>query len=343
VDNLVIQVLIVATSGLAIAVAIVAITILTTKRKTANAEAKNPLLGEAQVQVVDDPNLEDYTPKVNRVGDLIKKIQELEGEKEVLRRELWKSRGKPSEIFGLLFIPYGAMALISSVILNSLILAYIGLGLTLWGSLLLFIRPTRYVKSSLLNSMTISPLTTIHQVIEALNYQGKGLYLPPQYLKAFKGRTIFVPYEKEIIIPPIEEIAQKEVFLRNPKGVCITPLGLGLANLYEDELGKDFAMVNLDYLQNNLPKLFIVGLKIAEDFEMGMEGNMIHARITGTVCGELCREARKIPNICYLGCPLCSSIACALARATGKPIIIEKASLSANGKTIEAYYQVMEE
>lgn len=237
----------------------------------------------------------------------------------------------------------GATAFISSILYESSTLAYIGLGLTLWGALLLFIRPTRYVKSKLLNSMIISPLTTIHQVMKALNYNGKGVYLPPQYLKAFRGGTIFVPYKKEVIIPLIEEVAQEKVFLRNPKGVCLTPPGLSLANLYEDDLGKDFAMVNLDYLQDNLPKLFIEGLKIAEDFEMGMEGNMIHIKITGTVCGELCKEARKIPNICYLGCPLCSSIACALTRATGKPIIIEKASLSADGKTVEAHYRVLEE
>jgi len=285
--------------------------------------------------------LEDYTQKANGIEALIRKIRELEDEKKVLRRELWKSRGKPPEILGLLFIPYGAIAFILSVIFNSLIPAYIGLGLTLWGALLLFIRPTRYVKSKLLNSMTISPLTTIHQVIEALNYKGKGLYLPPRYLKAFKGGTIFVPYRKEVIIPPVEEVAQEKVFIRNPKGVCLTPPGLSLANLYEDELGTDFATVNLEYLQNNLPKLFIEGLKIAEDFEMDMESEMIHAKITGTFCGELCREARKIPNICSLGCPLCSSIAIALARATGKPVVIENNQLSADGKVIEAYYQIL--
>jgi len=343
IDNLVVQVFIVAISRLAITVAIVAITILATKKEPTNTEAKNPLLGEAQAQVsvTDNPDLKDYTPKEKEVEALIRKIQELEDEKEALRREVWKSRGKPPEILGLLFIPYGAIAFILSVLFNSLILAYIGLGLTLWGSLLLFIRPTRYVKSSLLNSMTISPLTTIHQVIEALNHKGKGIYLPPQYLKAFKGGTIFVPYGKDLIIPPIEEVAQEKVFLKNPKGVCLTPPGLSLTNLYEDELGKDFASVNLEHLQNNLPKLFIEGLKIAENFEMDMEGDMIHARITGTFCGELCKEARKIPNICYLGCPLCSSIAIALTRATGKPVTIEKTNLSTDGKTVEAYYRIL--
>jgi len=234
----------------------------------------------------------------------------------------------------------GATAFISSILYESSTLAYIGLGLTLWGALLLFIRPTRYVKSKILNSMTISPLTTIHQVIEALNYKGKGVYLPPRYLKEHKGGTLFIPSKKGITVPSIGEVTKGKATL-NPRGIFLTPPGLDLANLFEDELGKDFAKVDLLYLQNNLPKLFIEGLKIAEDFEMGREGDMIHAKITGTVCGELCREARKIPNICSLGCPLCSSIAIALARATGKPVIIENNQLSADGKVIEAYYRIL--
>jgi len=345
-DNLVIQVLIVAISGLATAVAIVAITILTTKKEPTNAEARNPLLGEAQAQVTvaDDPDLGDCSPKANDVEDLIRRIQELEDRKEFLRRELWKSRGKPPEILGLLFIPYGAIAFILSVLFNSLILSYIGLGLTLWGALLLLIKQTKYVKNKLLDSTALSSLTSIGQLIEALNYEGKGLYLPPQYLTAFKGGTIFIPYKKEVIIPPIEEVAQERVFLRNPKGVCLTPPGLSLANLYEDELGTDFATVNLEYLQTSLPKLFVKGLEIAEDLEMSINNNRIHVKILDSTYKDFCKEAKKLSNICdSIGCPLCSSIACALARATGKPVIIERASLSADGKTIEASYQIIEE
>jgi len=243
-------------------------------------------------------------------------------------------------ITGGILLLVGTIALTSSILYESSILAYIGLGLTLWGALLLFIKPTKYVKSKLLNSMTVSPLTTIHQMMKALNYKGKGVYLPPQYLKEYKGGTLFIPSERGITIPPLGEVAEGRASI-NPQGIFLTPPGLSLANLYEDELEKHFAEVDLLYLQNNLPKLFIEALKIAEDFEMGMEGNMIHAKITGTICGELCREARKIPNICSLGCPLCSSIACALTRATGKPVVIENNQLSADGKVIEAYYRTL--
>jgi len=280
----------------------------------------------------------------SNIQTLIKRVQQLEKEKEALRLELWKHKRKPFGIAGYALLLFGAIALILSIPNASFILAFIGLGLTLWGGILLLIRQTKYVKNKLLDSTAMSSLTSVGQLIEALNYEGKGLYLPPRYLKAFKGGTIFVSHKKEVIIPSIEEVAQEKVFLRNPKGICLTPPGLGLANLYEDELGKDFATVNLAYLQNNLPKLFIKDLEIAEDLEMNTNNNAIHVKILNSTYKDFCKEARKLSNICgSIGCPLCSSIACALTRATGKPIIIEKAGLSADGKTIEANYRIIEE
>ena len=264
--------------------------------------------------------------------------------KEAPRLEVRKYKHEPSGIIGYILLFFGAMSLMASVIYVSSILAFIGLGLTFWGALLLFIRPTKLVKANLLDSTAISLLTTINRIIDDLKYKGKAIYLPPKYLKGLKGGTIFIPSKKEIIIPPVQEVAKEKVFLKNPNGICLTPPGLSLANLYEKELGKDFAKVNLNYLQNNLPKLFIEDLEITEDLEINIKGKMIKVKITGSIYKNFCKEARKLSNICNsLGCPLCSSIAIALTRATGKPIIIKKTDLSKDNKTIEVYYQMIEE
>ena len=255
-----------------------------------------------------------------------------------------KYKRNPSEIIGYILLLFGAISLMASIIYVSSILAFIGLGLTFWGALLLFIRPTKLVKANLLDSTAISSLTTINRIIDDLKYKGKAIYLPPRYLKGLKGGTIFIPSKKEIIIPPAEEVAEEKVFLKNPNGIYLTPLGLGLVNLYEKELGTDFAKANLNYLQNNLPKLFIEDLEIAEDLEINVEANMIQVKITGSIYKNFCKEARKLPNICgSLGCPLCSSIACALTRAAGKPVIIENNSFSDDANTIEVCYRIIEE
>jgi hypothetical protein len=226
---------------------------------------------------------------------------------------------------------------------SSSILAFIGLGLTFWGALILYIRPAKYVKASLLDYTVISSLETVDQIITDLDYKGKAIYLPPRYIKDLKGGKVFIPSKENLSIPPSEEIAEEKVFLKNPKGICLTPPGVALANLYENKLRKSFIEVDLNYLQNNLPKLFIEGLEIAEDLEIKIEGNIVKTRITGSIIKDLCNETRELPNICgSIGCPLCSSIAIALTRSTGKTLIIEKTEASEDGETIEATFRLLE-
>jgi len=261
---------------------------------------------------------------------------------EQLRLELWKYKRKPSRVVGSVLLFLGAIALASSIIYVSSILAFIGLGLTFWGVLFSFIRPVKYVKSSLLDSTTISTLTNVSRVVADLGYKGKGIYLPPRYLKGLKEGTVFISSKKDSIIPTVEEISKENIFLENPSGICLTPSGLGLANLFEEEIEINFAKVDLKYLQDNLPKLFVEGLEIAKDFEMRIQGNIIHVKMTETIYKDVCNEIRKLPNICSsFGCPLCSSIACALARSSGEPVVIEKIELSADGEIIEAYYRTL--
>jgi len=249
----------------------------------------------------------------------------------------------PSETVAYALLISGTIALITSIVYSSSILAFTGLGLTFWGALLLYIKPTKYVKTSLLDSTTISSLKTVDQIITDLNYKGKAIYLPPRYLKETKSGKVFISSKKNLSIPTVEEIAEEKVFLKNAKGMCLTPPGLGLVNLYENELRKDFTKVDLNYLQNNLPKLFIEDLEIAENLEINKEDNTIKVKITGSINKDLCNDARKLPNICgSLGCPICSSIAIALTRATGKLIFIEKTEVPKDGETIEANFRLLE-
>jgi len=261
---------------------------------------------------------------------------------EQLRLELWKYKRKPTGIAAYILLFLGSIALASSIVYMSSILALVGLGIAFWGILFLFVRPVRYVKSSLLDSTAVSVLMNISRVMADLGYKGKGIYLPPRYLKGLKEGTVFISSNKDSIIPTVQEMSKENIFLKSPEGISLTPFGLGLVNLFEEELGTNFAKVNLKYIQDNLPKLFVEGLEIAEDFEMRTQSNMVYVKMTETIYKDICSEIRKLPNICgSIGCPLCSSIACALTRSSGEPVVIEKIELSADGKTIEVYYRIL--
>ena len=123
----------------------------------------------------------------------------------------------------------------------------------------------------------------------------------------------------------------------------LTPPGAALSKLFEEMLGKSFTRTDLNYIQKNLPKLIIRDLKIAEDIDFKTENNKITIEITNHIFSETCKETRKHQKIHEsMGCPLCSALACALAKATDKPTTIEKEEQSQDGKTTKIQYSIME-
>ena len=274
---------------------------------------------------------------------LVETIQRLENEKEQLRQELWGYKRKPTGKIGYMLLFFGTITLVFSIIYASQVPAFIGISLIFWGTLLLFIKPTNYIKAQLLKSTVMPTFLNINKIITNLNYRGNGIYLPPKYSKEFKGGTVFIPTEEENTIPPLEEVDQEKVFLENPNGMYLTPSGLDLTNMFEEELGINFSKSNLDSLQDDLHKLFIDGLEIAETFEMKKQENNIQVIITNSIYNDFCIKAQKLTkNACIsFACPLCSSIACALTRVTGKPVIIKENSVSADNKTIQISYQIL--
>jgi len=266
-------------------------------------------------------------------------VQELQFGKEDLKRVLRKYKREPTRKSGLTLLLFGVIFLVSSIVFTSNILALLGLGLTFWGTLFLLIRPVTYVKSSLVDSSIMPSLVILDEMLTQLNYQGNATYLPPRSLKGAKKGTLFIAAKKESVMPAIEDIPQGKVFI-NPDGMCLIPLGQGLVNLFEEELGTNLFRTDFYFLQRNLPRLFIEDFELAEDFEMDVNGDVVHVRMKGSVYSNVCNEVRKLTNICSrVGCPLCSAIAYALAKATGKAVTIEKNEFHEND-TIEIWYRL---
>jgi len=269
-----------------------------------------------------------------------------------------------SKVIGYTLLAFGMLSLILSIFYEHVIMAFIGLGLTFWGALLLFIRSEEYVKEKLLNSTMLPTLTDINQVFAELGYQGKGIYLPPKYFKNTGTSKVYITQNKNTDLLTPEEIQQHEnkLFIKNPEAALITPPGYSLSKLFEKTLGKSFAKTDLEYLQQKLPKIFIEDLEIAENLEIQigpskaaekvadsvslihLKYDIVHVKITGSIYKDLCKEARKLSHVCgTIGCPICSAIACAIAEASGNPVTIEKTECTEDGKVMEAHYRILED
>lgn len=261
----------------------------------------------------------------------------------MLKEKIKMSTIKKERSVSWFLLVLGLVSLAISIIYASSVLAFIGLGLTFWGVLTLYITTEKYVKQTLLDSTITPSLANLNQMLTELKYRGKSIYLPPKYLKDFETVKVYIPKNKNTNLPTPEEIQQQEykTFLKNPEAVLINPTGQSLSKLFEKTLRTSFTAVDLEYLQQNLPKLFIEDLDIAENLEIKLKDS-IHVKITNSIFKGICRETQKLSHpFDTIGCPLCSAIACAIAKASGNPVTIEQSQASEDGEVIEVYYRLI--
>ena len=258
----------------------------------------------------------------------------------------------------------GTISLVASIIYNSSILAFIGFGLCFWGVLLLYITPEEFTRK-ILQEVSLSPaLTTLNLMIQELRYKGDPTYLPPRYFANPETTKIYVSKRKNGNLPTPEQIQEykDQPVARTTQGMLFTPPGIQLSQLMEKSLGKSFIRTNLKGLQQNLPKLFIENLEIAENLEMQVEdevtrrkedlhtsqtqtnNTIIHVRITKPFYAGISQEAEiPPPPGALVGDPISSAIAIALTKATSKPIRITNIKNSEDGNVLEATYEIIEE
>lgn len=244
--------------------------------------------------------------------------------------ESWYYRGIKSHlrIHSLLFI-IGVAVLFLSVNFNSSILVFVGLGCVFWGAILLNIKSSKYVKEDLLLTANRSLMESLRKIILELGYNGTPIYLPPKYLKDFESSKVFINLTSKNILPLVDQIQDKDkIFIKNPKGLLITPPGFDLSKLFEETLDTNFTQKDLSFFEVNLRKLIVEDLEIAQNIEMVKTENIIHIRIENSVYRNM--------GI------LSSGIACILAKTTGNLIIIEKRETSKDNKTIDLYYRLFE-
>jgi hypothetical protein len=241
--------------------------------------------------------------------------------------------------------------LILSIVYESQIPAFVGLGLTFWGALFFLVRPIRYVHGSLLYDSALSSYSTIDRIVKDFGYKGGAYYIPPypkdvylpEHLKGLKEAVVFLSAKKDGEMPSIEELAGSKFRLEPSKGVLITSPGLGLFSQIEKELNVDFTKTKLADLPETLPRAVTENLNLAREMELEVNGNQVQVRITDSLYRNLYSMENDFKSVIILGCPLVSAVACALAKASGKPVTIQKAETSPDGLTTRVSYRILQE
>ena len=257
-------------------------------------------------------------------NELNEKLEQLEQQKKELQAELRRLKRKPHGRVGYLLLVLGLLLIAAAVVYSHNVLALIGIALTFWGALLYYIRPTRFIRKEILDSTVVEPLKYLHKLLDDLGFKGTPTYISPGTLRGLRSATVYIPKSDGSLTPSDEQLSHEGVFIINPSAIKLTPPGLGLSRLLEDELKTNFSTVGLEYLQYNLEKALVEGLEMAEAFEMEILDPIVQVEIRGTIFDEIIQEIDELGIHHHIGDPLSSAIACILAMSTRRAIIIRK-------------------
>jgi hypothetical protein len=287
----------------------------------------------------DSPSLPEYELAQAR-------IKELESQNASLRNKLWRIQYKDTILTGVILSSVGAVCLLFSYIQNILILTFIGLGLILWGVLIIYMSPLRHVRAELLNSVSSTMHKSIDNLITYLGYDGQVIFFHPKGLAGQAQGYVFIPHMTTKIdgksnptsdvlnlLPYNNESSIPQIYL-NAKGMFLAAPSQGIVDLVEKELGLNLATVDLAQLQRLLPKLMIEDLKIVDDMsiEEGIEGDIVMKAVGGP-CVDVCQFVGRETHLgAHLGCPLCAMLALAISKVKEKPVYIKETNNT--GRTI---------
>jgi hypothetical protein len=249
------------------------------------------------------------------------------------------------------FLAFGTIVLAASILYNWQVLAFIGLGLVFWGAIFALSRPGKFVDGSLLDSTANSVYSTLDRLINDLNYNGRGYYIPtypkdaflPEYYRNLTESVVFISDENFTGLPAVEELAAGKFISDKDRGVFITSPGSGVLNQMEKQLNLDFTTISIQELCGLLPRCMTEFFNLAKEMDLQvLDDSKIRLTVHGILYESLykpfSKEGAVKKSVSLLGCPVVSAVACALAKSSGKTVVIQEQLFMPNAAGVEAIF-----
>jgi hypothetical protein len=235
------------------------------------------------------------------------------------------------------FFAVGALMLLFSMYSQTQVAAFIGLGLVFWGAIFAVARGGKYVESSLLDGTAKSSYSTIERMINDLNYNGQGYYIPaypqdvslPEYLKNLREPVVFISDSFDGKVS-VDELAAGKFLSAKTRGVFVTAPGSGIVTQFERQMQLDFSKMNLTELNEMLPKCITEVFNLAKNAEMVLTPDGANFKATGILYESLYNPETRLKSVNLLGCPVVSAVASALAKTSSKTVIIKEQTIAPN-------------
>jgi hypothetical protein len=180
-----------------------------------------------------------------------KKISILESKIEKLEDKLKKYEGKPLSTIAYIIINIGLILASLSILHTHQIAAIIGIALTFWGSLLLYIRPTGYVRKEIIDSISLDLFKRHRSALTQENgFMYILRYISPKSLHDSKNVVLYIEKLEASLPQESQNLPDKSI-----GSISFRPLGLELSRLLEKELNTNLLLLNLENLSQSLGKV----------------------------------------------------------------------------------------
>jgi hypothetical protein len=257
-----------------------------------------------------------------------------------------RKKNNSSTAIAAVFLVLGVISLVASIYFGSQVVAFIGLGLTFWGAIFALTRTRKYVESSLLDGTAKSGYSTIERMINNLKFNPQGFYIPaypkdvvlPEYLANLKEPVVYIS-ESFDGKPSVDELAAGRFLSTKTQGIFVTSPGSGIMAQIEKQLQMEISKVPLQELSEYLPKSLTENFNLAKNAEMTLLPNGASFKATGILYESFYRPESTLKSVRVLGCPVVSAVASALAKASGKTVVIKEQTLTAGNCGVYAVFE----
>ncbi|MDQ3868146.1 MAG: hypothetical protein M3250_01150 [Thermoproteota archaeon] len=259
-------------------------------------------------------------------------------------KKLWKALRRWNIPLGLGVSSIGAVCLAISYLSSSTILTFIGLGLTLWGLLLIYVTQPTGIPRKVFDVFSFSMLKSIDAIVDELYHGDSVLHFYNANRNGLPQGYIYFTHRPNEAIRNYVQFNGQGISENDAHGTIILSPSQGLLDLFEKELNVNLAKIDFSFLERTLPVILVEELKLVDYFLIEANDDTFAIHFSGEPSVHLCKLINEKSKIGYrIGCPVCSVIALTLSKFTGRPIRIKQTIAEEDGSNMRTVYEPDEE
>lgn len=243
-------------------------------------------------------------------------------------------------MLGLFVTTFGSVVALLSYLVWIVPLVAMGLAATILGVLIIYLPESDMVPSYLATSSTAPSMVSIERLMEDLDLQENGIYIPATESDA--SPKVFLPLAltASSTQPPLALGHTARMFVSaggrpEERGILLDAPGSEILTQLEKVLRIDFSKTKPDELAVKM-KSGLAILGIAKNFEFELNNNVANISLNLLALTDLETKLRTLAPrlVAQVGTPVASAIAATVSKTTGSYVTLTRTTFDPSKKTM---------